>query len=144
MTTTDLDYQIIHHQGDTFKLTFNYLDENDAAIDLTGCTAEMHIKRSPLKEEMVCRVLSDHPNGAFGISGSKDFGITGGVTAGTGGIILNYQGVTGSIFVEIDSATTTKIPAKRNFCSLHLILSGSVEERVILDGTFEVAKEVTT
>ena len=51
MSTTNIDYQIIHYQGDTFTLTFNYTDENDNAVDLTGATAEMHIKRSPLREK---------------------------------------------------------------------------------------------
>ena len=141
MSTTNIDYQIIHYQGDTFTLTFNYTDENDNAVDLTGATAEMHIKRSPLREKLVCRVISDYPNGCFGITGGTDFGFTGGVTTGTGGIKLNNNGVTGAVFIEIDSETIAKIPAERNFYSVQLITNS--EQKVLLDGTFELAREVT-
>ena len=141
MSTTNIDYQIIHYQGDTFTLTFNYTDENDNAVDLSGASAEMHIKRSPLREKLVCRVINDYPNGCFGITGEKDFGFTGGVTAGTGGIKLNDNGVTGAVFIEIDSATIAKMPAERNFYSVQLITTD--EQKVLLDGTFELAREVT-
>jgi hypothetical protein len=41
MSSTNIDYQIIHYQGDTFVLEFTYIDENNAPIDLTNASAEL-------------------------------------------------------------------------------------------------------
>ncbi len=71
MSSTNIDYQIVHYQGDTFVLQFNYLNDDNTAIDLTGCTGNMHIKRSPESSKLVCELINKFPTGVFGISGSS-------------------------------------------------------------------------
>jgi len=142
MSSTNIDYQIIHYQGDTFVLQFTYTDENNAAINLAGASAEMHIRRSPQHNKLVCLVTDAYPQGAFGISGS-DFEYGEGITGETGGIILNYQGTTGSVYIEIDSNTVSNIPAARHFYDLQITFNDPYEVKTILNGTFELAREVT-
>ena len=143
MSSTNLDYQIIHYQGDTFTLTFNYLDENDNPVDLTGASAEMHIKRAPKHETLVGYLNEQYPTGSFGITGNSGFSYGYGVTGETGGIILNYQGTTGDIYLLIDNQTISNIPAARNFYDLTITFNDTGEVRTILKGTFELAREIT-
>tara|TARA_R100000005_G_scaffold73574_1_gene40813 strand:- start:265 stop:699 length:435 start_codon:yes stop_codon:yes gene_type:complete len=143
MSTTNIDYQIIHYQGDTYKLTFNYLNDNNTAIDLAGHSADMHIRRSPGVDKLVCRLNDRHPTGVFGRTGDLDFNLFSGFTGGTGGILLNYQGTTGSVFIEIDSDTVSRIPAGRHFYDLIVKNNTTLEVTTILSGTFELAREVT-
>lgn len=142
MSSTNIDYQIIHYQGDTFLLDFTYTDENNLPIDLSGASAEMHIRRSPLHDKLVCYVRDTYPQGVFGISGS-DFEYGYGKTGGTGGIILNYEGVTGSVYVQIDAETIGNIPAARHFYDMQITFHDPYEVKTILNGTFELAREVT-
>lgn len=145
MSSTNIDYQITHYQGDTFTLQFNYLDETKTAVDLAGASAEMHIRRSPLATKLVGLITDAYPEGCFGISGSDDFEYGSGdsITGGTGGIRLNYNGVTGSIYITIDQETTSRIPARRNFYDLQITFNNTGEVRNILRGTFELARETT-
>tara|TARA_Y100001972_G_scaffold127194_1_gene183296 strand:- start:4622 stop:5056 length:435 start_codon:yes stop_codon:yes gene_type:complete len=143
MSTTNIDHQIIHYQGDTFKLKFNYLNENNTAIDLAGHSADMHIRRSPGVEKLVCRLNDTHPNGVFGRTGGSDFNLYSGFTGGTGGILLNHNGTTGSVFIEIDSDTVSRIPAGRHFYDLVIKNTTTLAVTTILSGTFELAGEVT-
>jgi len=142
MSSTNIDYQIIHYQGDTFVLEFTYTDENNAPIDLADASAEMQIRRSPLHNKLVCQVTDAYPQGVFGISGS-DFEYGYGTTGGTGGIILNYEGVTGSVYIQIDAETVGNIPAARHFYDMQITFNDPYEVKTILNGTFELAREVT-
>tara|TARA_R110000851_G_scaffold270031_1_gene422697 strand:+ start:1693 stop:2244 length:552 start_codon:yes stop_codon:yes gene_type:complete len=62
---------------------------------------------------------------------------------GTGGITLNYNGVTGAFRIEIDAQTTSNIPSGRHFYDLDIrnTETGFVDK--IITGTFEVLSEVT-
>jgi len=142
MSSTNIDHQIFHYQGDTFVLQFNYFDENDSPIDLTDCMAEMHIRRSPQSTKLVAQIKDTYPEGCFGMSGGYDFEYNKGITGTTGGIILNYEGVTGEVFVLIDSETLARMPATRNFYDINVNFP-SGEVRTILKGTFELARETT-
>tara|TARA_R100001015_G_C4620980_1_gene178065 strand:+ start:901 stop:1335 length:435 start_codon:yes stop_codon:yes gene_type:complete len=143
MSSTNIDYQIVHYQGDTFVLQFNYLNDNDTAIDLAGCTGNMHIKRSPQSTKLICELTDDYPNGVFGISGScGDFNVGSGKAGNTGGISLNYDGITGAVYISIDANTVSTIPAGRHFYDLEVVFP-SDEVKTILNGTFELAREVS-
>lgn len=142
MSSTNIDHQITHYQGDTFLLQFNYLDENKTAVDLSGASAEMHIRRSPESTKLVGLITDAYPEGCFGPSGGYDFEYGSGITGTTGGIILNYEGTTGAVYILIDQETISRIPARRNFYDLQLLLS-SGDVRTILQGTFELARETT-
>ena len=142
----NINQQLLVYQGDTFTFEFDYLNLNKTAIDLTGATAEMRIRRSPESLKYVGLITSNYPNGAFGPSGGYDFsetgGATGGTTGGTGGIQLNYNGVTGSVYIVIDNETTKNMPARRNFYDLEITKSDG-EVKTILKGTFELSRETT-
>ena len=56
-----------------FTLTFNYLDENSNAVDLTGVSAEMNIRRAPEHEHLVAFIDDGYPVGSFGMSGDSGF-----------------------------------------------------------------------
>lgn len=143
MSSTNIDYQIIHYQGDTFLLDFVYSDDDDTPIDLSNASAEMQIRRSPLHDKMVCRITSEYPTGIYQRNGDSDFSYENGIQGGTGGIILNKDGVTGSVYIEIDAETVGKIPATRHFYDLQIVFNNPYEVRTILNGTFELAREVT-
>ena len=142
MSSTNIDHQIIHYQGDTFLLEFNYKDESKNSIDLAGVSAEMHIRRSSQSTKLVAQITDSYPRGCFGSTGGYDFEYGNGITGTTGGIILNYSGITGEVYILIDQDTLSRMPAQRNFYDLQIILpSGDV--RTILNGTFELARETT-
>lgn len=138
----NLFYHFLHYQGDSFTFSFSYLDKDGNPISLAGCTAEMHIRRSPESTKLVGLIKGDYPNGAFGGSGDTEFGYTAGVTSGTGGIRLELSGVTGAVNIVIDGDTTAKFPAARNFYDLQ-IEKPDGEKNVILSGTFELARQTT-
>ena len=99
MSTTNLDHQIVHYQGDTFVLEFDYVSETNT---------------------------------------------------GVGGISLNYEGISGSVYISIDATTVSNIPAGRHFYDLAItgndkngITGADGETTNILSGTFELAREVT-
>lgn len=143
MSSTNIDYQIIHYQGDTFLLDFVYSDDDDTPIDLSNASAEMQIRRSPLHNKIVCRITSEYPSGIYHRNEDSDFYYNEGIRGGTGGIILNNNGVTGAVYIEIDAETVSKIPAARHFYDLQVVFNDPYEVRTILNGTFELAREVT-
>ena len=143
MSSTNIDYQIIHYQGDTFVLEFTYKDENGNPVNLAGVSAEMHIRTSPLSDKLVCYVNDSYPTGSFGPSGDYYFEYGKGTTGETGGIILNYDGITGSVYILIDNTTISNIPARRNFYDLNIVFNNTGEVKTILKGTFELARETT-
>ena len=143
MSSTNIDYQIIHYQGDTFVLDFNYLNDDNTQIDLTGFSAELFIKRTPLVDKLVCQLNNNWPTGCFGRTGGKDFLYNQGTTGATGGIVLNYNGVTGGVYIVIDSETVSRIPSGRHFYDLVIKNNLNNEVTTILNGTFELAQEVT-
>ena len=144
MSSTNIDYQIIHYQGDTFVLQFDYLNDDNTAINLSGCTGNMHIKRSSQSTKLVCELTHNYPTGVFGISGSSggDFIYGSGNTGTTGGISFNYGGITGAVYISSDANTVSNIPSGRHFYDLEVVFPSN-ETKTILNGTFELAREVT-
>jgi len=149
MSTTNLDHQIVHYQGDNFVLEFEYVSEDNIPQELLGFSADMFIRRSPLVSTLVCQLNDDFPTGVFGRSNDSDFLEGSGVT-GVGGISLNYEGVSGSVHIAIDATTVSNIPAGRHFYDLFItgrdanrFTGASGEVTNILSGTFELAREVT-
>ena len=130
MSTTNLDHQIVHYQGDTFVLEFDYVSETNIPQELLGFSADMYIRRSPLVSKLVCQLNDDFPTGVFGRS--------------------NYEGISGSVYISIDATTVSNIPAGRHFYDLAItgndkngITGADGETTNILSGTFELAREVT-
>jgi|TARA_B110000503_G_C7019958_1_gene359343 hypothetical protein len=143
MSSTNIDYQIIHYQGDTYTLEFNYLDDTKTPVNLAGASAEMNIRRAPNYDKLVAFINDSYPNGSFGMSGDAGFTYGFGHTGETGGILLNHNGVTGAVYVRIDNRTISNIPAKRNFYDLTITFNDTGEVKTILKGTFELARETT-
>jgi len=143
MSSTNIDYQIIHYQGDTYTLEFNYLDDTKTPINLAGVSAEMNIRRAANYDKLVAFIDDSYPVGSFGMSGGVGFTYDNGHTGETGGIILNHNGVTGAVYILIDNQTISNIPATRNFYDLTLTFNDTGEVKTILTGTFELARETT-
>ena len=99
-------YDMNLDRGSTFKVTLDLEDTASDPVDLTNYTAEMQVRRSYTDDKMVCRLISAWPVGCFGPGITGEFEKGSGVTGHTGGIVLNYQGVTGKILIEIDSQTS--------------------------------------
>jgi hypothetical protein len=148
MATTPNYYDILLSQGQTFYLCVGYNDDNGDSVDLDGTTynVSMQVRRSPLVKELLLFSTSDsYPNGVTG------GGITGqflGTTLdpgvnGTGGITLNYAGVTGDFRIEIDYATTANLPRGRHFYDIDVRNKVSDTVDKVMTGTFEVLSEVT-
>jgi len=142
MDKIDVNYHFTHYQGDTFLFQFNYTNNDNIPIDLSGASAEMHIRKSPEANKLVAYVTDGYPEGVFGPTGGYDFEYGNGITGSTGGIILNYSGITGRVYIEIDADTMSRVPARRNFYELQVTLPiGDVT--TILKGTFDLARETT-
>ncbi len=146
------DFNIVHFQGDTFILQVRHLDSNRLPIDLTGLgyTAELQVRRSPLGSKMICQVSDNYPEGCYGIGTSGDFSRGNGTTGTTGGISMDYDGVSGAIYVEIDRTTSSNMPKGRHFYDLEVSTSnlggstGTHDVSTILNGTFEITKDITS
>ena len=150
------NYDINLYQGQSYFLDLDYTDANDEVVDLNGATfeARMQVRRSPLVEEKLVGLNSVfYPRGVVGggITGyylggyygfTPDTNTTPGVL-GTGGITLNYNGITGSFRIEIDAETTANIPAGRHFYDLDVRNKETGFVDKVITGTFEVLSEVT-
>lgn len=99
-------YDMNLDRGSTFKVTLDLEDTANDPVDLTNYTAEMQVRRSIKDDKMVCQLTTGWPVGCFGPGVTGEFEKGNGVTGHTGGIVLNYQGVTGKILIEIDSKTS--------------------------------------
>jgi len=150
------NYDINLYQGQSYFLDLDYTDVNDEVVDLNGATfeARMQVRRSPLVDEKLIAMSSDsYPRGVVGGGNTGYFTGPGfGLIAeendspgvlGTGGITLNYNGVTGAFRIEIDAETTSNIPAGRHFYDLDVRNKETGFVDKIITGTFEVLSEVT-
>jgi hypothetical protein len=148
MSTTPNYYDILLSQGQTFYLCVGYKDDDGDSVDLDGTTynVSMQVRRSPLVSELLLFSTSDsYPNGVTGGGTTGQFlGTTldPGVN-GTGGITLNYAGVTGDFRIEIDYATTANLPRGRHFYDIDVRNKVSDTVDKVMTGTFEVLSEVT-
>ncbi len=99
-------YDLNVDRGSTTKITLEIEDTAGGPVDLSNYDAEIQVRRSIEDDKMVCRLTTAWPQGCFGPSVAGEFEKDHGVTGYTGGIILNYQGVTGKILIEIDSKSS--------------------------------------
>jgi len=114
-------YDLNVDRGSTFKVTLDLEDTANDPVDLTNYTAEMQVRRSINDDKMVCRLTTAWPQGCFGPSIAGEFEKGNGVTGYTGGIVLNYQGVTGKILIQIDSKSSYwSFEKPRSFYDLRL------------------------
>jgi len=130
------NYNINLDQGGTFVFHFQYFGSTGAAVDLSGYTGQMQIRRSPLTDKQIVKVLN------AGISYSGPSGVT---TAGTGGFSMNAgvsgASLTGGVRLEIDPVTTSYIPYGKNFYDIELVKGATVDR--ILQGRIDCDREVT-
>jgi len=131
------NYDITVYKGNTYKLDFCYTDSNNVGIDLSNHEAKMQIRKSPYSEYLVCELTENYPSGSFGRGLSGDFVSGSGVTGYTGGLVLNYNGVTGDVHIRIDNETTYGIPVGKYSYDLQLKDSNHIRN-TILRGRFEV------
>ena len=96
-------YTITHDKGTTFKLYATYKSSTGGAIDLTGQTASMQIRRSPDDSSIVLFATN---TGVTGGGSTGEFTSGSGIS-GVGGITLNSDSTggtsgvtTGGIFVR--------------------------------------------
>jgi len=137
--STDLsNYDIYLYKGNTFKLDFSYTDSNNIGIDLTNYDANMQIRRSPYDDILIAELTESYPTGSFGRGLSGDFQPGNGITGYTGGLILNYKGVTGTVHIEIDSETSYAMPLGKNSYDLQLYNPDTGVRTTILRGRFEI------
>ncbi len=134
-------YDFNFDQGSTESITFDYTS-NGTAIDLSGYSAEMQIRRSPSDTKIVCLLNDSYPNGCFGPGLTGPSFVAGsGVTLGTGGIQLNHDGVTGAIRIEIDHETSfSAFTDSRLFYDFELSTGGVVTK--VLSGKINVGRSV--
>ena len=139
MTTARYDFNF--DQGSTESITFDYTS-GDVGIDLSGYSAEMQIRRSYTDTKIVCLLNDSYPNGCFGPGLTGPSFVAGsGITLGTGGIQLNYNGVTGSIRLVIDKETTfSAFTDSRLFYDFELSTGGVVTK--VLSGKINVGRAV--
>lgn len=109
-------YNILAEQGATFALSLLYTDVAGDPIDLTGYTAEMHVR---LKASTVSTITE----------------------LSTGDSTITLGGAAGTILLAIDAATTETFTAGKYVYDLELY-NGAITTRLI-EGTFTIKAEVT-
>ena len=132
------NYDIYLYKGNTFKLDFSYTDSNNIGIDLTNYIATMQIRRSSYDDVLIGELTENYPEGSFGRGLSGDFQSGQGFTGFTGGLILNYNGVTGDIHIRLDSETSYAMPLGKNSYDLELYNQDTRTRSTILRGRFEI------
>ena len=137
-------YTITHDKGTTFKLYAVYKSSTGGAIDLSGQTASMQIRRSPDDTSIVLFATNTSVTGG---GSTGEFSSGEGVT-GSGGITLNsdptgaIDGVTtGGIFIRFDATTSANLPTGRLFYDLELNSGGEVPR--LIEGRFETKANIT-
>ena len=138
MSTNLSNYDINIYRGNTFKLDFKYTDNLNRGIDLSGYTARMQVRRSRYDDKLLAELTENYPTGCFGMGLSADFYSGQGFTGYTGGLILNYEGQTGNIHIEIDTETCFAIPEAKHEYDFQLIDLTKGTQRTVLRGTFNI------
>mgnify|MGYP003636357609 CR=1 FL=1 len=130
------NYDIKFFQGDTFKLDFSYTTSADVGINLANYTASMQIRRSAHSADLLAELNENYPSGAFGRgSTGSDFSSGSGITGGTGGLVLNYS--------ELDSTTSSNIPAGKHSYDLQLVNDSTDVHDTILRGRMTIEESTT-
>lgn len=122
-------------RGSTFKIILDLENTANEPVNLSNYSAEMQVRRSVNDDKMVCRLTDAWPQGCVGPGVAGEFIKGSGVTGHTGGIVLNYQGVTGKILIEIDSKTSYwGFQKPRTFYDLKLTNNGDNSVTSIIKG----------
>ena len=108
-------YHMKLDQGSTFSLVLTYKDSNGDAINLTGYTARMQMRRN---HEDTALIELTTENGRIALGGSA-----------------------GTVTLTIAAGDTAALPPIEGVYDLELV-SGSIVDK-LLAGTFSVAREVT-
>ena len=126
----------------------NYIDDDDNAVNLSGMTAEMQVRR--YSDDSTKLIEWKSTNGGVSIFPS---GVTSGKgkSGGSGGILLNatytggqsagMSGSTGGIYVVADPATMDNVPLGNHFYDLELIQGNTIIR--LVQGRFEVKGNTT-
>jgi len=138
MSTNLSNYDIYVYKGNSFILDFKYTDKLNRGIDLSNYEANLHIRRSAYTNKLVAQLNENYPTGCFGGGLTGDFYAGEGFTGYTGGLILNYDGITGNIRIHLDSETCFSIPVGKHFYDLELVDSLSGIQRTILRGNINL------
>lgn len=142
------NYDLRMIQGQSFTLELDYLDDASNPIELdSSFYAKMSIRRSPATTKLVLNADSArYPQGITGgdethpqFGGDLDFqGRT-----GTGGILLNYGGISGAVRVEVDHETMSFVPAGVHFYDITIYNESTNYRDKLVSGIVEVQPEVT-
>ena len=108
-------YHMKLEQGSTFGLTITYKDSNGTAINLTGYSARMQMRRT-YEDSALIELTTD--NGRITLGGSA-----------------------GTVTLTIAAGDTAALPSVEGVYDLELV-SGDIVDK-LLAGTFTVAREVT-
>jgi len=141
--TTRTEYDISLVQGDTFTLDFHARTVGGLSFDLAGYTASMQLKRSSHSDVLLAELTTNYPQGSYGKGTTGDFSSGSGVTGLTGGIQLNYSGVTGTIRIQIDSDTSASIPRGKHPYDIQVLSNTTGINDTILFGRIDVSGNVT-
>lgn len=110
-------YDILIEQGATYQQTFAWKDSDGVAIDITGYTARMQVRRSRSAETVLLEATT------------------------TNGYIVLGDAL-GTIAVTIPASITQDVTASRGVYDLELVSAGGIVTR-LLEGSVEISKEVT-
>jgi len=140
-------YDIIAEQGASFKIQFDYLyaGVGGTGISLSNYTARMQVRKSPLDE----KILMDLSITGLTYGGTTGFYQPGVITGstGVGGITLdrdiNGSSKNGGILITASSTVTKSLPIGRHHYDLELTNTISGDVLRLLEGTFDVTREVT-
>ena len=143
------EYDILTEQGTSYSLGLSYKDSTNNNIDLSSYTARMQVRRSVSDTQALLFLTGNTYSGSLTGGGfTAEFSTTGDTSGvqGVGGIQLNTSstggtGTTGGIYVSIDSATMTNVPAGKHRYDIEIVAGTTVTK--LLKGTFEVDAEVT-
>lgn len=132
-------YDLTLNRNESFSLYLDYLDVNDAPVDLTSYYARMMIKQYRQDPDWTVSLKSN----PYGIS----CGSTGTAFDGpSGGIKLNRNsgdtgGYTGGILVKINPYVSMEIPVGKSFYDIFIVTDGKSTK--VLEGAIEIVQEVT-
>ena len=133
-------YDLNINRGANYNLFLQYLGTADNAINLSGYSASMQIKR--YKDQ-------DYPLVILNTRGIT-YGYTGGFTTGysdIGGISLNTNyngstGFTGGILIRMGASTTSSFPTGRLLYDVEITLGTTYTNR-LLEGRIDISGDVS-
>jgi hypothetical protein len=110
-------YHFTIEQGSTFTRVITYKDSGGTAIDLTGYTARMHLRRRIEDSDSLIELTSANGRIALG-------------------------GIAGTITLTISATDSANLSPVEGVYDLELASSGGTVEK-LLKGTFTIEREVT-